>query len=57
MSGGTVYIYLPKKFKESKFKSGSYITVYGKISEFSTSSWTGYNSVLVVAKYIEKGKR
>lgn len=57
VSKGTVVIYLPKKFKESKYKTGSYITVYGKVAEFSTNTWTGYNSVSVVAKYIEKGKR
>lgn len=57
VSGGTVDVYLPANFKESKYKTGSYITVYGKVADFSTNTWTGYNSVSVVAKYIEKGKR
>ena len=57
VSNGTVTIYLPKTFKPGKFRTGSYITVYGKVASFSRSTWTGYNSVSVVAKYIEKGKR
>ena len=57
VSNGTVTIYLPKKFKASKYREGKYITVYGKVSSFSRNTWSGYNSVSVVAKYIEKGKR
>ncbi len=57
VSNGTISVYLPKKFKASKYRAGKYITVYGKIASFSTNTWTGYNSVSVVAKYIEKGKR
>lgn len=57
VSNGTVTIYLPKRFKADKFRTGNYITVYGKVASFSSSIWTGYNSVSVVAKYIEKGKR
>ena len=57
VSNGTISVYLPKKFKASKYRAGKYITVYGKITSFSTNTWTGYNSVSVVAKYIEKGKR
>lgn len=56
-SKGTVMIYLPKKFNSSKYGAGDYITVYGKVAEFSTNTWTGYNSVSVVAKYVEKGER
>lgn len=57
VSNGTVTVYLPKKFKSDKFRTGSYITIYGKVASFSNSTWTGYNSVSIVAKYIEKGKR
>lgn len=57
VSNGTISVYLPKKFKASKYRAGKYITVYGKIVSFSTNTWTGYNSISVVAKYIEKGKR
>lgn len=57
VSNGTVTVYLPKKIKSDKFRTGSYITIYGKVALFSNSTWTGYNSVSVVAKYIEKGKR
>ncbi len=57
VSNGTVSVYLPKKFKASRYRAGKYITVYGKVSTFSKITWNGYNSVSVVAKYIEKGKR
>lgn len=57
VSKGSVTVYLPKNFKPDKFRTGSYITIYGKVALFSNSTWTGYNSVSVVAKYIEKGKR
>lgn len=57
VSNGTVTIYLPKKFKASKYRAWKYITVYGKVSTFSKNTWSGYNSVSVVAKYIENGKR
>lgn len=57
VSNGTVTIYLPKKFKSSKYKAGNYINVYGKVSTFSKNTWSGYNSVSVVAKYIENGEK
>jgi hypothetical protein len=54
-SGGTTYVYTSKYTKsgKGKLKTGKYLTIYGKVIEYATTTWSGYNGVGILAKYIE----
>lgn len=58
VGGGSVQLYFSnkKKYKvdTSWITAGSKFTVYGEVIEWSKYTWSGYNDVSVVARYIER---
>lgn len=58
VGGGSVQLYFSnkKKYKvdTSWITAGSKFIVYGEVIEWSKYTWSGYNDVSVVARYIER---